>query len=1181
MTNRLAQETSPYLLQHAENPVDWYPWGEEALQRARDESKPILLSIGYSACHWCHVMERESFEDDATAQLMNQSFVNIKVDREERPDLDEIYMKAVQAFTGGHGGWPMTVFLTPEGKPFYGGTYFPPTPRGRMPSFQQVIRHVDTLWRAHRDDVDGVTGQIQEMLDSGSGLPAAAHTLEADWLERFSAACEADFDPRNAGFGGAPKFPPHGALAALLAAYARSGSKRTLQMVTRTLDGMAKGGMYDLIGGGFARYSVDAEWRIPHFEKMLYDNGQLVPVYTSAWQATKRPHYARIVRETLEYVVREMTLEGGAFAASQDADSEGEEGKFFVWTPADLVALLGVIDGPRAASLLQVTPAGTFEHGTSALRLETPLEGLEPDDQALIKRAFEVLGATRSERIAPGRDDKVITAWNAMMISSFAKAGRAFHQSDWIERAEKAARFLLEHLVKDGRLQRTYKDGRAHLLAYQDDYALLTCACVDLYEATFESSWLTEALRLAEEMTDLFWDEENGGFYYTGTDAEELITRSKHFIGGAEPSGNGAAALAFSRLAMLCDRPDLGERADAILKSYQPLLERAPRALGIEVVAAAWRTGDTQQIGRVGGFESPTGQALDRALRETHLPFAVFGSGQDPLLPWMNEKTAANDAATVYVCEGFTCKLPAQDAETLGEQLTALQSTQPSAKKPARVHAPDLPAAADDWLNVDAPLSLADLKGNVVVLDFWTYCCINCLHVLPELAAIEEQFEGKPVVVIGVHAAKFPAEKERENVARAVERHRIQHPVVLDPEHTIWKQYAIRSWPTVVVIGTDGRIVWQQPGEVSREVLADVVERALEEAQTDGTLGEPAWARPTPAVSERWLCHPGKVAVFPNASQQVMDADCFNGEGRLYVADTGNDRILEAQLYLDADGWPRAQLLRSFGGGEPGLVDGSPDDARFFAPQGLARSGDTLWVADTENHCLRAIDLESGQVRTVAGTGRRGEGIMGDPDEPRAMALRSPWAVECNEQMVLVAMAGTHQVWLYLTAEDSIFPVVGSGVEDHIDGDLTEAALAQPSGLCWFGRYVFVADSEVSSVRVIDLEDRKVGTVVGAGLFDFGDTDGPASQVRLQHALGVTVADGGLYVADTFNHKVKRIDLEGGETRTIVGGTTDVLCEPGGIDALGSYVVVADTNNHRVRVVKRDTGEIRDLEIVP
>lgn len=530
--------------------------------------------------------------------------------------------------------------------------------------------------------------------------------------------------------------------------------------------------------------------------------------------------------------------------------------------------------------------------------------------------------------------------------------------------------------------------------------------------------------------------------------------------------------------------------------------------------------------------------------------------------------------------EGTTAQIPVK-ALHLSERTVTNPIDQLPGPSPLRGKAVELPSNPEDWLNVDAPLSLEALRGNVVVLDFWTYCCINCLHILPELAAIEDRYEGRSVAVIGVHTAKFPAEKARENVARAIERHRIQHPIVLDPEQTLWRLYGVRSWPTIVVIGADGKIFWHQPGEVSRDVLGEVIDRALKQAEERDLLKSAAWSRPELAPNEGWLRHPGKIAVYPNASQQVMDADCFDGEGRLYVADTGNDRILEAQIYLGADGWPRAQLLRSFGGGAPGLVDGSPDDVRFSAPQGLARSENTLWVADTENHCLRAIDIESGHVKTIAGTGARGEGVMGDPDLPLEMALRSPWDVECTEQMVLIAMAGTHQIWLYLIEEDSIFPVVGSGLEDHVDGELAEAALAQPSGLCWFGRYVFVADSEVSSIRVIDLEDRQVGTVVGAGLFDFGDKDGSAAQVRLQHALGVTVADGKLYVADTFNHKVKQIDLEGGDTQTVVGGTTDILCEPGGIDALGSFIVIADTNNHRIRVLKRETGEIRDLEILP
>ncbi len=1184
MANRLAHETSPYLLQHAENPVDWFPWGPAALDRARAENKPILLSIGYSACHWCHVMAHESFEDPAVAAVMNAGFVNVKVDREERPDLDELYMRAVQAFTGGHGGWPMTVFLTPEGKPFFGGTYFPPRPARGIPSFEQVLHHVGTVWAQDPAKVSEVTAKIGGYLESAGRLPRAEGALTDDWLDRLASVLEREFDRKDAGFGGVPKFPPHGGIAVLLAHWQRTDAAPSRTMATATLDAMAKGGMYDLLAGGFARYSVDSHWRVPHFEKMLYDNAQLVPLYIDAWRITEAPHHARIARETLDWVLREMTAPEGGFRSSLDADTEGEEGRFYVWTPAQLRAALGVLDGMRVSTLLGVSDAGTFEHGTSVLRTELPWEQLAQADQDLLSRALPMLLAERAKRVHPGRDDKIVTAWNALMISAFARAGAALDEPRYRDAATRAARFLLDSLRINGRLQRTWKDGRAHIPGFADDHAFLVQALIDLYACTYDLDWLAEANILADTTLDLFWDRSEGGLFYTGSDAEVLLTRSKHLMGGAEPSANGVAALAFARLELLCGRADLGEKADRILLSYQALVDRAPRALGVEALAAAWRTGATQQIGVVGGGA----EALLGLIARRYLPFSVTAwspGGDQPFLPWMSDKPLLAHA-TAYLCEGRTCLAPTADPFELAEQIDA--ATRPkreaSGKAPVRVRAPAFPTEPAAWLG-SPPLSLAGLAGSVVVLDFWTYCCINCLHVLPELAQLEASLAGEPVIVIGVHSAKFGTEREPENVARAVARHDVRHPVVLDPTHALWSAYAIRSWPTVVVLDATGRIAWQKAGEVTHAEVLPVVQRLVAEAKAAGIAAEPVRAPLRVVPNAPALRFPGKLTVWPDLAGQAHGADPF-ADGRVYIADTGNHRIVEAALTRGPDGWPRARRLRTFGSGVCGFADGTKESAQFNAPQGVARAGDTLWVADTQNHALRRIDLRTGAVDTAAGTGRLGRGLPSEGESPRHTALRSPWDVAVGMRAgktdaVFIAMAGAHQVWVYLADADQIGPLFGSGAEDHVDGSPEESALAQPSGLSLVGRYLFFADSETSSVRVFDLAEHRVGTLVGRGLFDFGDVDGPPSDALMQHPLGVAAGEGQLYVADTFNHKIKTVDLRGGGTHTLAGGDKSVFFEPGGLALAGDFLLVVDTNNHRVRVVHCGNGRVRDLALAP
>jgi uncharacterized protein YyaL (SSP411 family) len=666
--NRLQHETSPYLRQHMHNPVDWYPWGPEALELARSQDRPILLSVGYSACHWCHVMERESFEEPAIAEWMNAHFVNVKVDREERPDLDELYMRAVQAFTGGHGGWPMTVFLTPTGEPYFGGTYFPPLPRGRMPSFPQVLQHAHKLYTEHREELSPHTSKLLEHLHSSGRLPAPEGRLRGDWLELVSRGLAEHYDEQHGGFGGPPKFPPCGSLAVLLAHHALSGDAESLRMARGTLDGMARGGMYDHLAGGFARYSVDTMWQIPHFEKMLYDNGQLVPLYLDAHLLTGSADYARVAADSLDWLLREMQLPGGAFASATDADTEGLEGSTFVWTPGQLVEALGAEDGARLAELCQVTDDGNFEHGHSVLRLESPRSELPQTDRELLDRCFPVLLARREGRPQPARDDKVVTAWNGLAVRALARGSQVLGEPRYLEAAADAADFLLTTVTVDGRLHRTWKDDRVGPTGFLDDHANLIAGLIELWHASFEPRWLRAAEQLAERMVELFWDPDEGGFFTSGHDAERLISRSKAPIGGALPSGNGVAAWVLANLALLLDRPDWAEAAERVVLSYQPILERASRALGFEALAGAFLAGSPLQIGLVG--EDP--EELLSVVRGRLLPQAVLACGPglaDLDLPWLRKKGTPDGRATAWVCERGACQIPTRDPETLRRQL--------------------------------------------------------------------------------------------------------------------------------------------------------------------------------------------------------------------------------------------------------------------------------------------------------------------------------------------------------------------------------------------------------------------------------------------------------------------------------------------------------------------------------
>jgi uncharacterized protein YyaL (SSP411 family) len=632
--NRLAHETSPYLLQHADNPVDWYPWGEEALSRARAEDKPILLSIGYAACHWCHVMEHESFEDEETASLMNERFVNVKVDREERPDLDSIYMDAVVAMTG-QGGWPMTVFLLPSGEPFLGGTYFPPEPRHGMPAFRQVLTAVSDAYRERRGDVGRQAQALVEAVRKSGELAPSAEPLTESLLADAVRGLRGQFDPEWGGFGGAPKFPPASVLEFLLRMHNRTGDEETLGMATRTLDAMSAGGMYDLVGGGFHRYSVDERWLVPHFEKMLYDNALLVPVYLHGWLVTGEERYRRVAEQTLDYLLRELRLPEGGFASAQDADTEGVEGLTFTWTTEE----------GAPAELLQ-----PFEHGRSIVRGEF--------DEALRQRLFEV----REQRPKPLLDDKVIAAWNGLALAALAEAGRRLERPDLVAAAHDLAGFLLRSLSReDGRLYRSWRAGTAKHDGYLEDYADVANGLYELHVATGELRWLEEANRLARLAVELFGDEERGGFFLSPVDGEELVARKKDLEDHPTPSGNSMLAFVLLRMARIWGEDDLERRAAGVLRLVRDAIPRAPVAFGHALNALDLYLSPPREIAVIG---SPADEVTKAALADFD-PNAVVAFGPSDEIPLLGGKDYVNGRPAVYVCERFACRAPVTDPSKL------------------------------------------------------------------------------------------------------------------------------------------------------------------------------------------------------------------------------------------------------------------------------------------------------------------------------------------------------------------------------------------------------------------------------------------------------------------------------------------------------------------------------------
>jgi len=652
--NRLSEETSPYLLQHRDNPVDWYPWGPEALRRAREEDLPILLSVGYSACHWCHVMERESFEDPETAAYMNEHFVSVKVDREERPDVDAIYMEAVQQISG-HGGWPMTVFLDPDGVPFYGGTYFPPDESRGMPSFRMVMEAVVHAFETQREEIRERAPQVRAGLSAISDVEPRDLPSEADLGEAVQRLL-AGADRRHGGFGGAAKFPPASSLELLMA-------RGETEVVERTLDGMLAGGIYDQLGGGFARYSVDAIWLVPHFEKMLYDNALLARAYLHGWQLLGHERYRRVCEETLDWMLREMRGPEDGFYSALDADSEGEEGRFYVWTPQQIREVLGDDAGP-VIEFYGVTEQGNFE-GSSVLHLAGGPEAPEPEGLAEARRA---LLEARAQRVRPGLDDKRLASWNALAIAALADAGAVLGRADYLDAAGACAEFVLGELRDaDGHLLRTYKDGRAHLNAYLEDHAFLLEALLTLYESGFEERWFDEARSLAETTIERFGDPERGGFYSTSADHEELIARRKEVGDHPIPSGNSSAAMGMLRLAALTGERRYEEAGEGVFALFAKPAVQHPDAFAHLLRALDFHLSPTREVALVGDDLG----ALAAVIRERPLFHLVLAGGPEGTEqpPLMTGRTTVDGRPAAYVCENFTCRLPLTDPSELAREL--------------------------------------------------------------------------------------------------------------------------------------------------------------------------------------------------------------------------------------------------------------------------------------------------------------------------------------------------------------------------------------------------------------------------------------------------------------------------------------------------------------------------------
>jgi uncharacterized protein YyaL (SSP411 family) len=682
--NRLAGERSPYLLQHATNPVDWYPWGEEAFKKARERDVPIFLSIGYSTCHWCHVMERESFENDEVAAYLNEHFVSIKVDREERPDVDAIYMSAVQAMTGS-GGWPLSVWITHDLEPFYGGTYFPPEDRFGRPGFMSLLQRISSAWTTQREKVIASGAQIAGSLGQAPA-PLQSADLGPATLKKGSDLYRGSYDSVNGGFSRPPKFPRAHEISFLLRQQRRQGDRELLAMITHTLDSMAAGGLYDQLGGGFHRYSTDARWLVPHFEKMLYDQAIMAKAYLEAFQVTGNAGYVRTVREVFNYVQRDLQDRGGAFHSAEDADSEGEEGKFYVWKPAEIDAVLGPAAGRAFSAYYDVTGKGNFEHGTSILNVTRPVTAVAKELGTSPAALDEILAsgraklfAAREKRIRPHLDDKVLADWNGLMISALAFGGAVLDEPDYIRAAEKAADFVLGTMQKDGRLLHRYRDGEAAVPAFLDDYAFFGMGLLDLYQATFDSRWLRESRRLAREAVRLFRDETDGAFRLVGTDGEKLIVETKEIYDGAIPSGNSVAAAWLLKLGQLTVDSEIQEMGRGILQAFGAQVNRHPPGFPYYLMALEFAAEPTREIVIAGNREAPGTKEMLRVLRARFMPDAVValhepGAGGEEiraLVPFIKEQVQRDGKPTAYVCRNYACERPTTDPKRLEQLLDA------------------------------------------------------------------------------------------------------------------------------------------------------------------------------------------------------------------------------------------------------------------------------------------------------------------------------------------------------------------------------------------------------------------------------------------------------------------------------------------------------------------------------
>jgi len=687
-TNRLIKETSPYLLQHAHNPVDWYPWSEEAFEVARRDQKPVLLSVGYSACHWCHVMEHESFENEAIAKLMNDNFVNIKVDREERPDVDHIYMTAVQMMTQ-RGGWPMTVFLTPDGVPFYAGTYFPPEDRYNMPGFPRVLISMADAFRERPDDVAETATSILGELQRSGTVAESSELLSTALLDEAYRGIIRSYDPNNGGFGSAPKFPPAMTLEFLLHTYDRTGEPQALEIVRHTCRKMAEGGIYDHLGGGFHRYSTDSKWLVPHFEKMLYDNALLSRLYLHYYQVSGDESARFVVEGILDYVVREMADPSGGFYSTQDADSEGVEGKFFVWSAEEVNELLGEREAQLFSAYYNVTEGGNFEEANILNVIQSVSEVAAANDvttaefTAILAEGRTKLFAAREKRVKPDRDEKILTAWNGLMLASFAEAAAILNRLDYEAVARRNARFVLDNLKRDGLLLRTYKDGQAKLNAYLEDYAFYIDGLITLYETTGDLEWFKEACALTDTMIDEFWDDEEGGFFFTGKSHETLIVRAKDFFDNATPSGNSVAAESLLRLGLLTNNSDYQRRAATLLRLTAAAVRRYAPGFGRMLCAFDFHLSEVREIAIIGARSSPDTAALMAELWKPYLPNRVVAQASPSdaeapgLIPLLSNRPQIDGLATAYVCENFTCKQPVTDAIALASQLSKGTATAP------------------------------------------------------------------------------------------------------------------------------------------------------------------------------------------------------------------------------------------------------------------------------------------------------------------------------------------------------------------------------------------------------------------------------------------------------------------------------------------------------------------------